>query len=116
MPRRARLYLPLDVNFFLDDRVLAIDDSAKILFLRMCVHCKMTGSDGRVSPLQLEALGHLNWKIDIDELLRVELVVHDYEMDAYFIRAWFEWNEPISHVMKRRADDLARKQRPRKDS
>lgn len=107
----ARLYVPLDVTFFDDDRILAVPDSAKVLYLRMCVRCKLIGTDGMLTMLQMETLNHRALDRDLIHLVRVDLVHQRAEDGVVFINAWLMHNDPIELVRQRRAADAERKRK-----
>lgn len=109
MPRRkGGLYLPLDVNFFDDPRIVRAGEKAAVLYLAMCLAAKRLGSDGRLEPLQVDRLHVPGWKPRLAVLLREELVL-DLDDGAYTIAAWLQHNDPAHVVAERRAADAARK-------
>lgn len=112
MGRRGRLYLPLDVTFFDDDRIIAAGDGPCLLYLAMGLRSKSLATDGRLSEGQITRLGRPKWKAELKRLLEVEAVLFDEEMNAYFIAAWFSHNDPISVIEAKRAADRERKKKP----
>ena len=109
MPRRkGGLYLPLDVNFFDDPRVVRAGEKAAVLYLAMCLAAKRLGSDGQLEPLQIDRLHVPGWKARLAVLVREELVL-DLGDGAYTIAAWLQHNDPARVVAERRAADAARK-------
>lgn len=109
MPRRkGGLYLPLDVNFWDDPRIVRAGEKPAVLYLAMCLASKRLGSDGRLEPLQIDRLHVSGWKARLDALLREELVL-DLSDGAYTIAAWLQHNDPSHVVAERRAADAARK-------
>jgi hypothetical protein len=109
MGRRGHLYLPVDVHFLDDDRIVAAGDAAALLFLAMCLKAKALGTDGRLSEIQISRLARPKWKSELRRLLDVQAVLWDESTKDYFISAWFSHNEPISSIEARRAADRARK-------
>lgn len=109
MGRKARLFLPLDVLFYDDDRVIAMGDGPTHLYLAMCLKTKAIGSDGRLSEAQVSRLGRTRWKAELARLIDVEAVLWDDETKFYVISAWFGHNEPISLIEAKRAADRERK-------
>jgi hypothetical protein len=109
MPRRkGGLYLPLDVNFFDDPRIVRAGEKATTLYLAMALACKRLGTDGRLEPLQIDRLHVPGWKARLATLLREQLVL-DLDDGSYTIAAWLQHNDPASIVAQRRAEDAARK-------
>lgn len=109
MARKSRLYLPLDVTFFDDDRIIAAGDGAALLYLAMCLKIKALGSDGKLSGGQISRLGRPKWQSELKRLMAVEAILLDRETDFYIVAAWFSHNEPISEIEARRAADRKRK-------
>lgn len=109
MPRRkGGLFLPLDVNFMDDPRVVRAGRDAAWLYLAMALACKRLNTDGRLEPLQVDRLHVPSWKKLMPTLLHEELVL-DLDDGSYTIAAWFRHNDPAAVVAERRAADSARK-------
>lgn len=49
----SRIYVPLDVNFFDDDKVMQAGEAAGWLYLRMCTRAKLLDSDGVMTERQV---------------------------------------------------------------
>lgn len=111
MGRRGRLYVPLDVSFFDDDRIIAAGDGPTLLYLAMCLRVKQLGSDGRLSEAQVSRLSRPKWKAELRRLLEVQAVLYDQETDHYVIAAWFSHNDALSAIEARRAADRDRKRK-----
>jgi hypothetical protein len=109
MGRRPKLYVPLSVTFFEDDRVIAAGDGATLLYLAMCLQCKALGSDGRLSDAQVARLHRPRWKTELRRLAELGLVVFDEAHAEWFVAAWFGHNDAISVVEERRAAERQRK-------
>lgn len=109
MGRRGRLYLPLDVMFFDDERIIAAGDGGALLYVAMCLRVKSLATDGRLSEGQISRLGRPKWKAELKRLANVEAVLWDDEMKTWYVAAWFGHNEAISDIEKRRAADRKRK-------
>jgi hypothetical protein len=109
MPRRkGGLYLPLDVNFWDDPRIVRAGEKPAVLYLAMCLASKRLGSDGRLEPLQIDRLHVPGWKTRLAVLVREQLVL-DLDDGVYTIAAWLQHNDPAHVVAERRAADAARK-------
>lgn len=109
MGRRGRLYLPLEVTFFDDDRIIAVGDGGALLYLAMCLRVKSLATDGRLSEAQISRLGRPRWKAELKRLADVEAVLWDAELSMWYVAAWFGHNEAISTIEERRAADRKRK-------
>ncbi|HEX6969415.1 MAG TPA: hypothetical protein VF174_11490 [Micromonosporaceae bacterium] len=109
MARKPKLYIPLIVTFFDDDRIIAAGDGPTLLYQAMCLRAKAMGSDGRLSEAQISRLNRPNWRQELDRLAELELVIYDESTREWFIAAWFSYNEPMEAVYARRAADRERK-------
>jgi hypothetical protein len=108
--RRPKLYVPLSVHFFEDDRVLAAGDGPTLLYIAMCLRAKALGTDGRLSEAQVKRLHRRRWRVEISRLTVLELVVLDRSTDQYVIASWHKHNEAIDVRNARLAADRSRKQ------
>lgn len=114
MPRRkGGLFLPLDVHFTEDDKVIAAEERAAWLYLCMSLASKRLGTDGLLTTRQIERLHVAGWKPRLDRCIEVGLVI-EVEADVYAIAAWFGHNDPVAVVQDRRAADAERKRSGRK--
>jgi hypothetical protein len=111
MPRLGRLYVPLEVSFFDDDRILAVSESAVILYLKMCVKAKSMGTDGMLTINQMGTLNDRAWIKRLSELERVELVSTNADRDKFFINAWLNHNDSADELARKRAADAERKRK-----
>lgn len=109
MPRRkGGLFLPLDVGFPDDDRVVQAGEKAAWLYVCMALASKRLGTDGVLSARQIDRLHVPGWKDRLASLVAVELVLV-VEPDVYGIASWFRHNDPVAVVQERRAKDAERK-------
>lgn len=104
----ARIYVPLDVTFFDDEKVLAAGEAAAWLYLAMCAKAKALDSDGVLTELQVARLGITGWRKRLDRLIDVGLV-EDAMGTHYGITGWLKWNESAQARAERRAKDRDRK-------
>lgn len=109
MGRKPKLYVPLTVTFFEDDRIIEAGDAATLLYLAMCLRCKVMGTDGRLQETQIQRLNRPRWRAELGRLAALRLVVQDEMTGEWCIAAWFAHNESIDTVDARRAADRARK-------
>lgn len=112
MPRRkGGLFLPLDVNFMKDPKVIRARKAHKEapwLYLAMCLEAKQLGSDGILEGLQVERLHVSPWRKLIAILVDVGLI-YEIAPDTWAIAAWLVHNDLVAVVQDRRAADAARK-------
>lgn len=109
MPRRkGGLWLPLDVNFMEDDRIVAVGEKPAWLYLAMCLASKRLGTDGLLTARQVDRLHVSSWRARLTPLVNVELVA-DFGEDLWGIHAWLRHNDPQVKVEEIRAKDRDRK-------
>ena len=93
MARTAtRIYVPLDVTFFDDVKVVDAGEAAAWLYLNMMVKAKQLDSDGLMSEAQIERLRIRGWRRRLDALVAVGLVAQTLP-GVYVIVGWLNWNE-----------------------
>lgn len=117
MPRVARLYVPLSVSFFMNDKTLAAGEEGAWLYLRMLAMSKSLDSDGRLTRRQIDSLGIIDWVPRLERLLEARSVVvaeqsaQGIDFDTvYAITGWLEWNESAADRAERLRVDRERKQ------
>ena len=103
MARARRLYVPLDVGFFDDGRIVRAGERAAFMYLNMLTLVKMREADGIIEPEQLARLHIKDWKKRLVRLVEEGLVI-EMEDGNYLLPSWSKWNE-LSH---QRAERLAR--------
>ncbi len=109
MPRRPRsVYVPLDVDFFDNDKVLSAVEKAGWLYLAMCCRAKSIVSDGVLSAQQIERLGVQGWRQRMARLLDTRLVVA-LDDGRYLIVGFLERNPSAAELLEHRRRDAARK-------
>lgn len=116
MGRRPKLYVPLTVTFFEDDRIIAAGDGPTLLYLAMCLRCKVMGTDGRLKESHIARLHRRRWQAELERLAELELVLFDRSTDEWFVAGWFGHNEAISQLDARREADRLRKAAGRAES
>jgi len=94
LPRRP--FLPLDVAFMDDDKIVEAGAVASWCFLAMLLGCKRYGTDGTLTSPQMARLGVDKWQKSVETLITVGLVmdVSEGENDrkVYWIPSWSKWN------------------------
>lgn len=109
MGRKPKLFLPLTVTFFDDDRIVEAGDGPTLLYLAMSLRCKAMGSDGRLKESQIARLNRPRWRSELRKLADLELVVFDDVNDEWAIASWLAHNESLAVIDERRAKDRERK-------
>lgn len=109
MPRKPRgIYLPLDIEFFDNDRVIRAGEKAGWLFIAMCCRAKRLLSDGVLSEQQIDRLHIAGWRRRLDTLIEVGLVIPTDD-GRFLILGWLERNMSAEQVEAARARDRVRK-------
>ena len=109
MARAAtRIYVPLDVNFFDDDKVIEAGEAAAWLFLNMMGKAKQLDSDGLLTRPQMERLGVKGWQRRATRLTEVGLIEETIP-GTYVITGWLNWNESKAQRAARLKADRDRK-------
>ena len=103
----SRIYVPLDSNFFDDDKVLAAGEQATYLFLAMMARAKQLDTDGVLTVQQVERLQVKGWRRRIERLVDVGLV--EEAPGCYGIAGWLKWNESREARAARLAAERRRK-------
>lgn len=109
MARTAtRIYVPLDVTFFDDGKVVAAGEGAAWLYLNMMGKAKQLDSDGLMTAAQIERLRVRGWRKRLDALIAVGLVAETIP-GTYVIAGWLNWNESKAQRAARLKADRDRK-------
>jgi 5-methylcytosine-specific restriction endonuclease McrA len=106
--RRPKLYVPLTVTFFEDDRIIEAGDAATLLYLELCVLAKRSETDGTVARSQLSRVPRAKRMRELAALVDVGLVT----IDEHCVRIvdWLDFNESLAEADARRAIDRFRKE------
>lgn len=110
MARKSAVWIPLDVNFMDDPKVLKAGEQAGWFYLAMCLACKRIGTDGVLEGIQLARLGVVGWQKRLARLVDHELVI-EVGPDAYAIASWLEHNDSVEDIEEKRRKDRLRKAR-----
>jgi hypothetical protein len=107
--RKPKLFLPLTVTFYDDDRIIDAGDGPSHLYLAMCLKSKAQGTDGRLMESQIGRLNRPRWRAELAKLAALRLVVKDEVTDEWCIAAWFAHNDSMDEIDAKRAADRQRK-------
>ncbi len=88
----ARLYVPLDVSFLDDQKVISAGEQAGWLYIAMLLKAKQVDNDGILTRTQIERLAIRGWQKRLAALVDQGLVVETIA-DHYAIAGWLNWNE-----------------------
>jgi hypothetical protein len=92
------LYVPLDVNYFEDDKIIRAGPLAELLYVRSLAFAKRNGSDGRITLEQLRYItdGIPNRHRYVTRLTQVGL--WEVNGDGWYIAAWLKRNPKAAEV------------------
>lgn len=110
--RKGGLFLPLDVNFMDDPKVIRAGEAAAWLYLAMCLTCKRIENDGVLNVAQIARLSVPKWQARLARLNDTELVIQ-VDDERHAIAAWLVHNDSADEVAERRRKDLERKKKPK---
>lgn len=109
MPRLRRMtYVPLDVEFFDNARVLEAGEKSAWLYLNMLTRSKKLLTNGILSDAQMNRLQVPGWKNRLKPLIQHGLIER-LDDTHYLIIGFLERNLSAEEVAKVRAKDRARK-------
>lgn len=110
----SKIYVPLDVSFFDDARMVDAGERAQYLYLNMLTKAKGVDSDGVLTRGQIARLSVPGWQARLRDLERVGAVAITGEDVA--IVGWLKWNESSDARRERLAKDRGRKQEKKEES
>lgn len=108
MARAPRLYVPLDLGFFDDVRIMRAGEKAGWLYLAMTTRARSLDTDGLLFTEQIAKLAIPGWKQRLAALVREDLVT-ETAPDCYFIRSYRKWNDTAGERAQQKADEAKRK-------
>jgi len=110
--RKGGAFLPLDVNFLDDERIIEVGERPAWLYLAMCLKAKALLTDGILSETQIARLHVPGWQNRLARLHALELV-WPTEDGRWWITAWDKHNDRAETVQERRERDAERKRSER---
>lgn len=108
--KSTRIYLPLDVSFMDDDKIIRAGEQAGWLYLAMALRCKALGVDGVLSDVQVARLHVDGWKQRLERLIEEKAVIR--RKTGYALPAYLKWNESMNEKTERLKRDRDRKTNP----
>ena len=108
MARAPRLYVPLDLGFFDDIRVMRAGEKAAFLYLNMMTAVRSLDTDGLLFAEQIAKLGVTGWRPRLEALVR-EGLVQETTPNVYAIVSWTKWNETADERAQRKHEEAKRK-------
>lgn len=108
MARAPRLYVPLDLGFFDDVRVMRAGEKAAWLYLNMLARTRSLDTDGVLFAEQIAKLSVTGWKPRLESLVR-EGLIEQTAPGCYYITSWTKWNETADERAQRKHEEAKRK-------
>jgi hypothetical protein len=103
----SKIYVPLDVAFFDDARMVEAGEKAQYLYLNMLTKAKGVDSDGVLTKAQVARLAVPGWQSRLRALEAVGAVT--ITGDQVQIVSWLRWNESADARRQRLEEDRRRK-------
>lgn len=104
----TRIYLPLDVSFMDDEKMIEAGEEGAWLYLAMALKCKALETDGVLSRAQIARLHVADWETRLDRLVECK-AVKERAGNTYLLPAYLRWNES-----KKQKNDRLERDRKRK--
>lgn len=108
MARAPRLYVPLDLGFFDDVRIMRAGEKAGWLYLNMLTQTRTVDSDGVLFAEQIAKLAVPQWKQRLAILVR-EGLVEEMTTGVYAIASWSKWNQTAAEREEAKRAEAKRK-------
>lgn len=91
-----RPFLPLDVSFMDDEKIVEAGPIPSWFYLAMLLGCKRFGTDGILTHSQCARLGVDKWRKSVETLIEVGLILDISEdqisRKKLWIPSWSKWN------------------------
>ena len=108
MARAPRLYVPLDLGFFDDVRIMRAGEKAAWLYLNMLTQTRSVDSDGVLFAEQIAKLAVPQWKQRLAVLVS-EGLVEEMTAGVYAITSWSKWNQTAAEREEAKRAEAKRK-------
>jgi hypothetical protein len=98
------LYVPLDVGFADDDKLIIAGPMAELLYLRSLAFVKRAETNGHIRPVHLPIISARipRPRLQVDRLLEVGAWCANG--DGWYIAAWLKRNLPAEEITKARRE------------
>ena len=108
MARIARLFVPLDVEFATDPKIIAAGPLASYVYLCALAHCKRAGRGGLVHRSQLRFIAPGVHNVAKLAAVLVEVELWDATNDGWIIPAWEKHNLTAEQLDQRKQEASAK--------
>lgn len=111
MPRTAKIYLPLDVDFFEGQRVEQVGEKAAYLYLAMCCKAKGSMTDGLLTDRQVAGLLIPGTPARLKALVAAGMIARADD-GRWLILGFTERNLTAAQIAEKRERERIRKGKP----
>jgi hypothetical protein len=92
------LYVPLDVNYAEDDKIIEVGPLAELLFIRSLAFAKRVEKDGRIADSQMPTVAARIPKANTQAERLYESGLWERNGTGLYISAWLKRNKPVEDV------------------
>lgn len=92
------LYVPLDVGYFDDDKIIEVGPMAELLYLRSIAFAKRDGRDGLIRDSQLTTVGARIPRARLAAERLIEVGLWERNGTGIYVAAWLQHNLPAAQV------------------
>lgn len=92
----TRLFVPLDVNYFDDDKIIEAGPLGELLYVRSLAFAKRARTDGHLADSQLQAFGARIPRARAHAERLYDVGLWERNGGGLYIRAWHKRNSPVS--------------------
>lgn len=103
MAKRGRRWVPLDVDFMTDQKILEAGEPAGWLYIGILCLIKRQQQRGCITLGQIETLPMRRIPNRLERLLKLGLLEHMHE-DVYLVPAWEDWDSDAGEPSSDRAE------------
>lgn len=89
------LFVPLDVNYAEDDKIIDAGPMAELLYVRALAFAKRARSDGYIAASQLSTVAARIPRYRVHAERAVEVGLWERNGTGLYIRAWLKRNPPV---------------------
>ena len=92
------LYVPLDVNYFEDAKIIQVGPLAELLYIRGLAFCKRSGQDGAFSSRQRRIFAASIPRVNVHTAALVRVQLWESTDDGWYITGWLNHNTPTGEI------------------
>jgi hypothetical protein len=97
------LFVPLNVSYYLDEKLLGVGPLAELLYVRSLAFCKAQSTQGAFTTQQLRTFGAKITHLRVQERALVAQKLWEPTETGWFITAWFNHNPTNDEIHNARS-------------